>query len=154
MKVCCLVDSSEISLNAFKYYLEKIHKPENQVHVFHAILQPNLPSIVDLRSVSLHVNKITEVLTDFNKKEDELRVKIENMFNCNCDAKETYHKHDNKVDTASFIGPAAVEYATTNQIDMIVCGSRGLTGIKKHWLGSVSDYCLRNATCSVMISRS
>eukprot|EP00004_Rigifila_ramosa_P028409 TRINITY_DN964_c0_g1_i1.p1 TRINITY_DN964_c0_g1~~TRINITY_DN964_c0_g1_i1.p1 ORF type:complete len:139 (-),score=32.89 TRINITY_DN964_c0_g1_i1:44-460(-) len=36
-------------------------------------------------------------------------------------------------------------------IDFIVMGSRGLGGVKRALLGSVSDHIVRNATCGVII---
>lgn len=44
-----------------------------------------------------------------------------------------------------------VEYAQENEIDLIVMGSRGLSGIKKLFLGSVSYNVVQEATCSVLI---
>jgi nucleotide-binding universal stress UspA family protein len=38
--------------------------------------------------------------------------------------------------------------------DALVIGSRGRGGLKRALLGSVSDYVVRNAPCSVIVSRS
>jgi nucleotide-binding universal stress UspA family protein len=35
----------------------------------------------------------------------------------------------------------------------IVVGSRGRGGLKRAFLGSVSDYVVRNAPCSVVVTR-
>lgn len=53
-------------------------------------------------------------------------------------------------------GDAATEilkYAQENAIDMIVAGSRGLSGISGWWLGSVSRKLVHYAPCSVLIVR-
>lgn len=44
-----------------------------------------------------------------------------------------------------------VEYANQNEIDLIVIGNRGLGGIKKIFLGSVSQRVVQEATCEVLI---
>jgi len=61
-----------------------------------------------------------------------------------------------KVKTDVVIGISSVvkeiiEYAEKNRIDMIVIGSRGLTGIKKMLLGSVASGVVTYAHCSVLV---
>ncbi len=46
-----------------------------------------------------------------------------------------------------------IEVAKQQQADLIVVGSRGLTGIKRYLLGSVSSKVSEHASCSVMIVR-
>jgi nucleotide-binding universal stress UspA family protein len=46
-----------------------------------------------------------------------------------------------------------IELANEQQADLIVVGSRGLTGIKRFLLGSVSNKVSHHAPCSVMIVR-
>jgi nucleotide-binding universal stress UspA family protein len=53
-------------------------------------------------------------------------------------------------------GDAATEiltYAQENKIDLIVAGSRGLSGVSGWWLGSVSRKLVHYAPCSVLIVR-
>jgi len=50
-------------------------------------------------------------------------------------------------------GETIVEYAQNDKTDLIVVGSRGLGGFKRHFLGSVSDAVLRHAPCSVLVVR-
>ena len=46
-----------------------------------------------------------------------------------------------------------IDVAKQVQADLIVVGSRGLTGIKRFLLGSVSSKVSEHASCSVMIVR-
>ena len=48
-------------------------------------------------------------------------------------------------------GPALV--ASSKGADLLVVGSRGLGGFEGLLLGSVSQYCSRHATCSVVVVR-
>lgn len=50
-------------------------------------------------------------------------------------------------------GEAIVEYAEKQGADLIVVGTRGLTGLKRALLGSVSRTVAEHAHCSVLISR-
>ena len=50
-------------------------------------------------------------------------------------------------------GPALCKLATDEGASVIVVGSRGRGGIKRALLGSVSDYVVRNAPCSVVVTR-
>jgi nucleotide-binding universal stress UspA family protein len=50
-------------------------------------------------------------------------------------------------------GPALCKVAQEVGAAAIVVGSRGRGGIKRAFLGSVSDYVVRNAPCSVVVTR-
>ena len=50
-------------------------------------------------------------------------------------------------------GPALCKLAQEEGAATIVVGSRGRGGIKRALLGSVSDYVVRNAPCSVVVTR-
>ena len=51
------------------------------------------------------------------------------------------------------IGQELCELAKAMKVDSIVCGTRGLGGIKKAFLGSVSTYISENASCTTIIVR-
>jgi nucleotide-binding universal stress UspA family protein len=50
-------------------------------------------------------------------------------------------------------GPAICDVANELSADAIVMGSRGRGRLKRALLGSVSDYVVRNAPCTVMVTR-
>lgn len=51
-------------------------------------------------------------------------------------------------------GKAIVEFANNNDVDLLIMGSRGLGALKRAFLGSVSDYCIHNLSCPIMIVKS
>jgi nucleotide-binding universal stress UspA family protein len=54
------------------------------------------------------------------------------------------------IDPTSIVG-AIVEYAERENIDLLVIGSRGLTGFKKLLIGSVASGVVTHAHCPVMV---
>ena len=50
-------------------------------------------------------------------------------------------------------GPAIVEAADAEHVDMIVVGTRGRNRVERAVLGSVSDHVIRHAHCPVLIVR-
>lgn len=50
-------------------------------------------------------------------------------------------------------GPALCRFAAEVGASALIVGSRGRGGLKRALLGSVSDYVVRNAPCSVIVSR-
>jgi len=54
---------------------------------------------------------------------------------------------------ASSVVEALVEFATNEKADLIVAGTRGMTGFKKLILGSVSSGLVNHAPCPVLIVR-
>jgi nucleotide-binding universal stress UspA family protein len=51
-------------------------------------------------------------------------------------------------------GPALCRLAEDVGASAVIIGSRGRGGLTRAFLGSVSDYVVRNAPCSVIVSRS
>lgn len=47
-----------------------------------------------------------------------------------------------------------IDYVKTNQVDLIVAGSRGLGRLKSLWMGSVSRKLVHYSTCSVLVVKS
>ncbi len=55
--------------------------------------------------------------------------------------------------TSDYPGRSICEQAQTWSADLILVGSRGLTGLKEMFLGSISNYVTHHAPCSVLIVR-
>ncbi len=56
--------------------------------------------------------------------------------------------------TSDYPGRSICEKAQKWSADLILVGSRGLTGMKEMFLGSISNYVTHHAPCSVLIVRS
>lgn len=58
-----LVDKSQISLNAMEFYLNNYHKKGNMLHIFHAVVNPSLPSL-DFSPENFTTAKIMAICND------------------------------------------------------------------------------------------
>lgn len=63
-----------------------------------------------------------------------------------------------EITTETFMDPHSVinsilDYAVSREIDLIVIGTRGRTGLKRFLMGSVANGVLQHAHCSVLLVR-
>ena len=86
---------------------------------------------------------------------NRVKQKIEKFAEQHCPGLEfetavTIHEHSYKgiIEFASL-----VEYATIEQVDLIVLSTHGYTGTAKLFLGSVAEAVIRQAPCSVLVVR-
>ncbi|PZM66022.1 universal stress protein [Paenibacillus dendritiformis] len=59
-------------------------------------------------------------------------------------------KHETKIITGD-PGPAIVEYANNEKVDLVIIGSRGLNTFQEFVLGSVSHKVVKRVQCPVMV---
>ena len=57
------------------------------------------------------------------------------------------------VEESDTVGKAIIEYARKNNIDLIVIGTTGMSGIEKIFLGSVANDVIQHAHCPVFAVR-
>ena len=156
MKVVVLCDSSPVSLNALKFYLVNYHQPMNEVHCFHAVLPPVIPSL-DLAPSNYTSAKIMAIVTNHNTKEVALECEVERIY-------QRYRQDNWKqqelvkiwqdVDKTGEIAETAMKYINRIDAKLVITGTRNLSGMKKAWVGSVSDYILKRCHCPVVIHKS
>ncbi len=100
------------------------------------------------------------VVPDFEPKSNEesayQRMLVERAKSYLDNAKEEIEEtnHDIKFETEIVYGDPAENIITSaekNEVDLIVIGSRGLSGVKRWVLGSVSDRVSDYAPCMVLI---
>jgi nucleotide-binding universal stress UspA family protein len=104
--------------------------------------------IIDIRSFNESLNAMPTHLPD-NETLEQLRIKL-----LDCIPEEM--RDDMDVEAIVIQGIPFVEIISTSrekEIDMIVMGSHGRTGISHMMLGSVSEKVVRKAPCPVLIVR-
>jgi nucleotide-binding universal stress UspA family protein len=136
-KILLPMDDSGFSLNAAKY-ATKFAKYENAqlicIHVIASI--PHLSTPPEYReNIEKKVESWFNVVKDFAKTQDIASVKTDILMDVN-----------------SVIG-SIIDYAANENIDLIVIGTKGRTGLKRFFLGSVASGVAQHAHCPVLLVR-
>jgi nucleotide-binding universal stress UspA family protein len=140
-KILVPIDGSECSLYAGKY-ATTIAKDENaQLYCIHIITSvpygiANAPAIEEYLKV--HEQKVQswfDKVRDMAKNEGILDLKTEIFTDVNS------------------VIESIIDYATAKNIDLIVIGTRGRTGLKRFFMGSVANGVVQHAHCSVLLVR-
>ncbi|MGC1928245.1 MAG: universal stress protein [Candidatus Nitrosopolaris sp.] len=141
-KILVPIDGSECSLNAARY-ATRIAKDENaQLFCIHVIASvpyayQSSPPAIDqyFKDLEEKVRLWFDKIKDMAKNEGISEVKTE-IF----------------TDVKSVIG-SIIDYATSRDIDLIVIGTRGRTGLKRFLMGSVANGVVQHAHCPVLLVR-
>lgn len=120
------------------------------LNVIEEILTP--PSVFPTRIRHFKTGEDTTLSTYFRDLQTDMRYKMINTL------EKIKQKYENsvKIRTVVLVGSAKdkiVEYANRQNVDLIVMGSKGLKGISRLLMGSVSRHVSEKVKCSVMIVR-
>lgn len=133
-------DFSDVSNSAAGYAAKLAVATGARLHLHHIV-----PDVMDGRS-AVETPHLGHALDDAEKEG-------------NAKLKELLSEHEKAaLSLTSYVGfgPPAdeiTEYAGKNDIDLIVMGTHGRSGLEKMWLGSVTEKVLRHATCPVLVVR-
>ncbi len=144
----------------FKIVLVPIDGSEGSIRAVDHCIEVAKCMAVD-KIVLVHVSAIPDRLQSisgklgsmFFKMKDELAEYGEEKL---AEAKERIEKHNLNVnlETRLLFGDEAyniIEEANKQKCDLIVIGSRGLSGIQSKLMGSVSNYVVQHAKCTVHV---
>ena len=147
-RILVAVDGSKPSLNASSQAIDmakKLHaeliaiyviSPDIRYNYLEDTITPRLPRalknvmMVATQRGEIHVDKVKQ-----KAKEKGVIVKTDVIMGISSVVKEI------------------VKYAEKNKVDMIVVGSRGLSGIKKMLVGSVASGVVTYADCPVLVAK-
>lgn len=120
------------------------------LNVIEEILTP--PLVFPTRIRHYKTGEDTTLSTYFRDLQTDMRYKMINTL------EKIKQKYENsvKIRTVVLVGSAKdkiVEYANRQNVDLIVMGSKGLKGISRLLMGSVSRHVSEKVKCSVMIVR-
>ncbi len=138
-KILCPIDHSDCSKEALKYAVSLAMKDEAKLLLLH---------IIDIRSFNEGLEAMSAQIPD-EETLKQLRAKL-----LDCIPEEI--RDDMEVEALVVQGIPFAEIISTakeNEIDMIVIGSHGRTGISHMMLGSVSEKVVRKAPCPVLTVR-
>ena len=120
------------------------------LNVIEEILTP--PLVFPTRIRHYKTGEDTTLSTYFRDLQTDMRYKMINTLE---KIKQKY-KNSVKIRTVVLVGSAEdkiVEFANRQNVDLIVMGSRGLKGMSRLLMGSVSRHVSEKVKCSVMIVR-
>ncbi|MGP4108922.1 universal stress protein [Virgibacillus sp. L01] len=139
-RILVAYDGSDLSKEALQEArLQAAGVPETEVHVISVVTQtgPNT-NVVMARNIEMEIA-------------ESLRPEIQTI-------KEEFEAEDIVVYTDVLVdysqrnaGDKVCEYADDHEINLIIVGSRGLGGVKKLLLGSVSTNIVHHATCPILV---
>lgn len=141
MKILLATDGSPLSTPAIQAAVRRPWPPGSVVRVLVVVEFP------------LPIGPEAAVAANFTRLAEEARKDGEQIARS---VRETVVQAGLPVDVAVREGRAGreiVDAAKTWGADLILMGSRGRTGLKRALLGSVSEYVVSHATCSVEVVR-
>ncbi|XP_065682931.1 uncharacterized protein LOC101238714 isoform X1 [Hydra vulgaris] len=166
-KILIALDESENSEFAFKFYLNDISMPNDEVIFLHIFNPPAPPafSAKMIRSDGSYVeSRVNPFGSDFFLSDDnneqwiKWRIRVEKKikkrkellfrFQTICDQNKLKHR---AVLHSGSPGEGICEIAEQNDVTLILMGSRGLNKLRRTFLGSVSDYVAQHSSRSFIV---
>lgn len=132
-RILSVTDFSAPARNAQRYAVNLAETFDAQLYVFHAVTEEVFVPAPDVAAVWLHA--------ELDRSRKALAAEVEKIKTTRPVIQEVRQ------------GNAAQEiirYATEQNIDLIVLGTHGRTGLSRFLLGSVAEKVVRLATCPVL----
>ena len=141
-KILVPLDGSEWSFRAAKYAIKMAKMANAEIVCVHAVV--NLPYTAYAHAGVLIPRYIEEAKKEAQKWYDEVNIIAE--------------KAGVKLSTETIldvfsVADAIISYVEKNNIDLIIMGTKGKTGLKKVLLGSVASGVISHAKCPVLVVR-
>jgi len=148
-KILVPIDGSEPSFHAAHIASNIANKFNSEIIVLYVVVSPskseyaNLTGLVTPKQIDMIIENAKKQARDwFNRTEDMIKEKNPNI----------------KVSTKVILTGIAVygeiiQYADQENIDLIVIGTRGRSGVKKLLLGSTASGVVTYADCPVLVTK-
>ncbi|XP_048732731.2 stress response protein NhaX-like [Ostrea edulis] len=143
MKVIMATDGSKIARDALEWYMQTLHKDENQLYIVH--VTDNRYSF-ETKDPVIPADQHLFVLgrQEEDKKAKAVVKEMESFLLHN-----KIHGEVNRL--FGDVGEEIVKRAACVNASLIITGSRGLGVIRRTVLGSVSDYVVQHANIPVIV---
>lgn len=163
-RVALAYDGSEDADRLFDWSVKNIVRPESD-HIIllsavqrHEKTSPSLfnkkdekPKEAELPMLSTTVTKVDEAIKDIehHPQGQTARQRLEDMSAKLRQINVSSEEHILWGDAKTLLP----RYTEAHKVDLLIVGSRGLSTVKSVFLGSVSDACLKNCPCPVLVVR-
>ncbi|CAN6313064.1 unnamed protein product [Urochloa humidicola] len=156
-RILVAVDEGDESVQALRWCLSTFAAAARGDTVILLYVRPAPPtySVLDA-SGYLFAEEVTAAIDRYSREVADAVVEKAQKL-CTLYSKEGESEHEMKVEVKVAVGDARTvicHMADKLGADLLVMGSHGYGFFKRALLGSVSDYCLRNASCPVLIVKS
>ena len=151
-RVLVAIDGSISSMHTIDYAISIAMKNNSQLVILYVIdvyKYPYLPSSIIL-APTFGSEKYLEERNEAEEQMNKIKEKYKQKTKNNIDSKELKTEI---IEGAKSAATTIMEYAESENIDLIIIGSRGRTSFKKLLLGSVSSDIIKNAHCAVLVIR-
>jgi nucleotide-binding universal stress UspA family protein len=152
LRVLVAIDGSTSSVHTIDCAISIAMKNNSQLVILYVIdvyKYPYLPSSIIL-APTFGSEKYLEERNEAEEQMNKIKEKYKQKTKNNIDFKELKTEI---VEGAKSAATTIIEYAESENIDLIIIGSRGRTSFKKLLLGSVSSDIIKNAHCAVLVIR-
>ena len=148
-KIACCTDFSDNSEVAFQTAIVMAEKFEASLHLIHVLPQPINPMISDFE-IPMMGDSIAPVSMELRKS---LIMKMEERMEETFGKRMSHLKDSKLIILDGHVSTEIIAYLEENQIDLVVLGSYGFSGMGLVIFGSVAKRVAHKAHCSVMIAR-
>ena len=151
-RILVAIDGSTTSIHATDYAISIALKNSSQLFVLYVIdayEYSRLSSSIVL-APTFGSEKYLEEKNEAEKLMNKIRERFRLKVNDNTKFKEPKTEI---VEGVKSVATTIMEYAESENIDLIIIGSRGRTSFKKLLLGSISSNVMKNAHCAVLVIR-
>jgi nucleotide-binding universal stress UspA family protein len=140
------IDGSENSIRAARVAIDMAQRTQSALFVLHVI---QTPAYVEVAPPAMISPPVMAQYVDLARKNAEKWV-----GDIVKEAEASGLKVRGEItENVSSVVEAVTDYAAEWKVDLIVLGTRGLSGFRKMLLGSVSNGVLSHASCSVLVVR-
>lgn len=154
-KILVAVDGSEDSIKATEYAADHITRPESKKMMLIGL------TVIDLSQLSDSFFDVSSGRVDAKRLEEKTKEAAEWLDKLNELVKGKKDTMDDSVvfkpeileDSTSKTSSKIMDYARRANVDLIVVGTHGRTGVKKMLLGSVATDVVTYAHCPVLVVR-
>jgi len=143
--VLVAVDASDNAKTALNYYLNEVHRPNDQVIVCHILEVADLPAFSFKAGIQLPVDEWTRAMQEQGQRVKQLEEVYEQILS----PKKIHFKL--RSESYKSPGQGIILASESEKATLVVIGTRGLDRLRRTLLGSVSDYVVRHSKVPVLV---
>jgi len=151
-RILVAIDGSTSSIHATDYAISIALKNSSQLFVLYIIDAYEYSRLSS--SIVLAPTFGSEKYLEEKNEAEKLMNKIKERFRLKVKDNTKFKEPKTEiVEGVKSVATTIMEYAESENIDLIIIGSRGRTSFKKLLLGSISSNVMKNAHCAVLVIR-